>query len=619
MRLLPTNSDTRGRKPKRSPLATKFELALQNSYKSYPRIGSAELLAGYTQFPWLRAVVDKIAEVGSTVDWFATDDRGNPIGQHPITNLLMTGNQYMDGVSFRRLSIKYICLVGELFWLKERNRLGMPIALWPIPPHWVQALPITNNGKYMIRYQRWQTEIPDSEIVHIYEADPLLPYARGSGAGSTLADELETDEFAAKHLKTFFRNSARPDLLIYSDDPENPLGLEDAVRLETKWVQKLQGFWRAHRPFFMPGKVGVQTIGSSLKDLGMPEIRKFERDVILQVYGMPPEALGVLERSNRATIESAEFFLTKHVVNPKLRLLKSGMQSKLVPDFDRRIRLDYTSPILEDKEHTLNVMGKFEYAFTLDEIRGEAGTRFRPLPNKDGERYAIPLKLFFSDDHGPESNPNLPKNQGNASAQGAQGGKALPPSFGARASECLRVSAEHFSEVALLSLGVDPEEIDVGVFSDQMNEKINTVGKRFVNSLRDNPSEFDEAVLEFSNKEAIQVGRLAFVDGLVRAGVKQVSVVMDPGCDRHKNLSSATLPTDDGSLLALCHDSDSDCQCFLAPAHSGYLKSEEDQIRYLASVAAEINAFAQQLKRALVLDLKKTLQLTSGGKVREAK
>lgn len=46
------------------------------------------------------------------------------------------------------------------------------------------------------------------------ELNPLDPYKRGLGAAESLADEIETDEYAAKFQKKFFYNDATPTTLI---------------------------------------------------------------------------------------------------------------------------------------------------------------------------------------------------------------------------------------------------------------------------------------------------------------------------------------------------------------------------------------------------------------------
>ena len=48
------------------------------------------------------------------------------------------------------------------------------------------------------------------------------------------------------------------------------------------------------------------------------ELRSFERDAIIQTFNVPPELVGVIENSNRATIEAALTIMAIQVIVPRL-------------------------------------------------------------------------------------------------------------------------------------------------------------------------------------------------------------------------------------------------------------------------------------------------------------
>ena len=98
----------------------------------------------------------------------------------------------------------------------ERNALGTPIALWPVPPSWVRRTPnakhpfYTIHGMYGAGLASSDIDIPASEVLYFKDPDPANPYGRGSGIAKSLNDEIEIDDYASKHLKAFFYNRAKP-------------------------------------------------------------------------------------------------------------------------------------------------------------------------------------------------------------------------------------------------------------------------------------------------------------------------------------------------------------------------------------------------------------------------
>lgn len=373
-----------------------------------PTRGTEAQLRGYSSMPWMRAVASRVGHAVAACPWKLYAIKGKPrvgtekrewahrkdiqfcgeqrlrknylmhaeeegnlteIVEHPALDLLYQGNQIFSGNAIRKVAQIHHDLVGECFLLKERGPMKLPIALWPVPPHWVMSTPTPTNPMFRISFRGWQGQIPATEFIWAKELDPAMPYWRGSGIAQALSDELETDEYAAKYLKTFFHNSARPDLIVSPKGDMNSFSTDEMARLEQAWLQEHQGFWRAFRPMFLSRPTEVTPLEANFRQLQLKDLRVHSRDICLQVWGVPPEILGIIEHSNRATIDAASYLFHKLVVEPRLEFWRLEYQRQFISDYDSRLILDYESPVLEDKEFHAKVMTALPEAFEIDELR----------------------------------------------------------------------------------------------------------------------------------------------------------------------------------------------------------------------------------------------------------
>lgn len=388
-----------------------------------PQRGTLERLDGYNTMPWLRACADRVASAMASVQWqlfyerrngqavknrtwqrgdlatrkairkqLQADDALVPVGEHPlIDSLLEGGNGFLSGHSIRKVTQLYMDLAGECYWIKERDRLGTPVRVWPIPAYWVIGTPTPSHRFFRVAFRAWIGDIPDTEILWMANVNPVQPYGRGTGLAGSLADELETDEYASRFLKQFFYNDATPPFIVSpkGTDATSVLSEADTRRLEASWLSKLQGYWRAHKPLFASRAVDITVIEKDLRNLQMIQIRDHERNVVIQTFGLPPEMLGVLEHSNRSTIDSADYLFSKFVTIPRLEFLRAELQMKLVPEYDARLVLDYVSPVSEDHAAELAAATVAPWALTRNEWRARMGEP--PEPN--GNVYLQPLLL----------------------------------------------------------------------------------------------------------------------------------------------------------------------------------------------------------------------------------
>lgn len=393
------------------------ELVTGNLAGRSARLGSAELLKAYSTSPWLRAAVNKCAADVASLTWYvcaptkdgsAQQDRRLQLSRsyidrekilaeykagdqlktypnHPILNLLNGGdNPYFQGFSVMELTEIFLDLVGETAWLLDRNTRNMPTTSYPIPPTWVSDLPTPSRPVYVINGPTGRREVPAEDVIWFYHPDPVNPYSRGTGIGQVLGDEIETDENAAKHTKIWFKNRALPDVLVTGE-----FDATEKKVMEQTWLNRLQGVAKAWLPFFLNRKVTVEKLSQTFENMQLVDLRKSERDIITQIYGVPPEVFGIIENANRATIDAADYLMKRYVTQPRAEFLRSVLQRVAMPQFDKRLVLNYINPVQEDREYELKVLQQFPWAAQLDEIRRRGG-----LPALGGETGKVHVISF---------------------------------------------------------------------------------------------------------------------------------------------------------------------------------------------------------------------------------
>ena len=395
------------------------------SWQTGPRLGAAGMLAAYSTMPWLRAYLQKISEDVASLTWqvyvptnaqgkairdirlqrsatfkartemmraYAKAERLREIPNHPALDLITGGNDWFAGIVSMQVTQAHLDLIGELAWILETNQFNMPVQSVPIPPTWIMQLPQETGGVYRVVGPGSTWEVPENKMFFTYHPNPANPFRRGTGIGQVLADELETDEYAAKYTKDWFRNRAIPPVLISGLG----VGLPELQRLEEKWLGKFQRKGAGWLPHFIGSKVDVHQLSQSFQQQELGELRKNERDTIRQVIGIPPEIMGDVSNSNRSTIDVSDFIYQSRVIVPRAEFLRASMQARLMPLFDERLVIDYLSPINEDREFALKVRTAYPYGWDVDEWRelGLSG----PLPMNKGKVRAVPFNITFSNE-----------------------------------------------------------------------------------------------------------------------------------------------------------------------------------------------------------------------------
>jgi hypothetical protein len=290
--------------------------------------------------------------------------------------------------------------MGEAFFIIDRGPrdgswvkssfLGtsLPMALWPIPPTWISRTPTPDDPTFDLEFGSLRLkQIPITEILWHKNANIVNPYARGMGDVQSLNDEFDADENAARLISWSFYNRGRPDLLIGLPNSDQT----QLDRFKNDWNANLVGVSNAMKTHFVNVEPKAVQMGYDFQHLQVLELREYLRDMVRQVQGIPPEILGILDQSNRATIDAADYLYNKNVIVPKAELWREFFQRTLVPEYDPRAHLDYVSPIQEDKNFTLTAATAMPGSVKVKDWRRVAG--LPPVSPEEGELYLVPAGM----------------------------------------------------------------------------------------------------------------------------------------------------------------------------------------------------------------------------------
>ena len=365
-----------------------------------PNRASGEMPELYGQTPRLdpvryiaRTCASEELKLYKKSDYRKNGQNAEVIGEHELYDLLerpVPTFPEIDGWTLRYLTFAYIDLVGECGWLKVRKSETNKtiIALLPIPKAWIISKPTIGNHVYQIVPYGVTggvaLTVAPEDFVFFKDVDLNDPYGNGKGISESIADELETDEYASKYQKNFFFNDATPPYVVTGYQGNE----QGAERLKKTLKEKIGGFRKAREPAVLTGAMDVKSLGISPKELDMVESRKFLRDECLQHYQLPPEVFGIIENSNRATIDASYYLTQKNVIVPRLKFFERVVNAQLLFEYDDII-CRHDIKIIEDEDLNLRI-----YSFGVQNgciTKEQYCEKFGINPKPDEGHYIIPI------------------------------------------------------------------------------------------------------------------------------------------------------------------------------------------------------------------------------------
>ena len=339
----------------------------------------------YKKESWVRAAIDAIYRTATSNGFrLITEDENDPnqLTEKEISRimaLLRTPNpddSFTDIVAEIAVDLH---LYGDAYLEIVKDDLGIPVSIYNLYAPSIK-IKVNKNGTILgyiqnasgTRIRNGQgtaVEFEPEEIVHFKLPNPGNE-VYGLSPIESLLIPIETDLQAQQYNLTFFKNNATPKLHI-------DLGNCTLQQLKrTKEFFKREYLGNPHKTLITEGGVKVTPIGTKPAEMEFLKLRKFSRDEILAVFGVPPMKVGITEDVNRASALEADKSFKADKIIPLQRMISKKINLCVIKLFNEpRVRFEFVELDLRDQKEQAEIDALDIKAgiLTINEVRKKRG------------------------------------------------------------------------------------------------------------------------------------------------------------------------------------------------------------------------------------------------------
>jgi len=385
----------------KAALKREIERELQPSSRSYlqgweekdkregrtHKVSYIALEAIYKKESWVRSCIDVITRTATSNGYRLvaedTKELVDPKSKNfsPIIQLLErpNPNDTLEEV------LSEICIdlhiYGDAYLEIVRDKQGNPIALYNIYAPSLRVL-VNKHGTILGYIQKPMGILNRGSDTVSFEAKEVahfrLPNPGNEVYGLSPIESLdiviETDLYAQDYNRNFFKNHAVPRLHV---DLSN-CTLPQLKRIREYFNSYFKGSKNAHKTIVTEGGAKITAIGVKPNDMEFLNQRKFSRDEICSVFGVPPMKLGIFEDVNRASSGEADKSFKSEKIIPLQRMLAKKLNSTIIKEFNKigdKVKFEFVEVDLRDEKEQAQIdkLNIESGVLTVDEIRKKKG------------------------------------------------------------------------------------------------------------------------------------------------------------------------------------------------------------------------------------------------------
>jgi HK97 family phage portal protein len=385
----------------KAALKREIERELQPSSRSYlqgweerdkregrkQKVSYTALEAVYKKESWVRSCIDVITRTTTSNGYRLvaedTKELVDPKSKEfaPIIDLLAKPNPYDTFEEILAEISTDLHIYGDAYLEIVRDKQGNPTALYNIYAPSIRVM-VDEHGTVLGYIQKPMGLLSSGSKAVTFKADEIAHFrlpnpgneVYGLSPIESLDAVIETDLYAQDYNLHFFKNHAVPRLHV---DLGN-CTLPQLKRVREYFAKEFQGTSNAHKTIVTEGGAKVTPIGTKPNDMEFLNQRKFSRDEICSVFGVPPMKLGIFEDVNRASaLESDKSFKSEKII-PLQRMLAKKINSTVINKFDKigdKVRFEFVEVDLRDAKEQAEIdsIDLESGVLTVEEVRRKRG------------------------------------------------------------------------------------------------------------------------------------------------------------------------------------------------------------------------------------------------------
>jgi HK97 family phage portal protein len=364
------------------------------------RVNYRTLESIYRKESWIRASIDAIARTATSngfrlVTLDETDE--NPLLPRETKKIMKLLRSPNPDDSFSDI-IQEICvdlhLYGDAYLEITKDSKGTPTGIFNLYAPSIRVL-VNRQGMVLGYLQNAEGSVGSSNSV-VFSADEVVHFklpnpgneVYGLSPIESLYTPIQTDLHAQDYNLNFFKNNATPKLHV---DLGN-CTLPQLKRTKAFFNQEFKG--SPHKTIVTEGGVTIKPIGVNPADMEFLNQRKFSRDEICAVMGVPAMKIGIFEDVNRASAKEADKSFKAEKIVPLQRMIANKLNKCVISLFNQpRVKLWFVELDLRDEKEqaVIDKMNIEAGIVTVNEVRKRKG-----LPPRDPKE----LKEFLNPSKG---------------------------------------------------------------------------------------------------------------------------------------------------------------------------------------------------------------------------
>jgi len=321
---------------------------------------------------------------------------------HSAVRLLMKPNSWQTPFEFWQMVGVHHELRGNFYALKNRNGRNEVVEMLPVNPDQVRPEQLDDwSIVYHITSGGVTKTYPQRDIFHLRNMS-----SDGVAGLSTIGLHREPIGLAMqteKHGATLFQNGAQIGKVFEKEAGVLSDQAYDRLKAELK---KYQGAENAHKTLILEDGLKVKTIGMTSEDAQFLETRRFQKQEIASIFGVPMFLINDTEKSTTwgSGLEQISRAFLRYTLKPRLTRITQAMARELLSPGERNtLFFEYDTKSFEmgDFENTINALSKAIENGILNP--NESREKLGENPREGGDEYHMALNMTQGESNGQES------------------------------------------------------------------------------------------------------------------------------------------------------------------------------------------------------------------------